>query len=340
MSGPGNLCNGANGPVPALCPRTIGVDEEPFETTFASRVLGSRVPGNFADGAAGHIGAFHDELTALADEGGSAFADETRYMADLLAGGSAAGEAAVQFRNAFGTVEQDLDVASTDHNTLYLRVDVRFTSANGRLGVDLAGANLTFFDELSPADAGGVGVRRDFLVGVERTGEGFAGTPDHLTLTGRNAVVSWVSVRNELPVVNPHDGRLYDFVVVENGVDAPEARRKADRLRFLGQAGTLVRGSDPALLGSLYDLFAVDTYAWLDAAGVPSAADAFEWGNGAPVDDGFWHSSATFDPDAFATHAVYAFPDDGSGVQLGHAAGATVRDGRPIGFFVDYGPAP
>ncbi len=261
-------------------------------------------------------------------------ADRVNLYQQLLSGGSRLDEAYVLFPQQEVTLRQTLEPGSRSHSRLVVRVFYAMPGNNGALEVRLKGQNL---DVTESVDPNGVGFRRELMFVAERSGDPDFGLADMLELSGKDVLVFTVSVRAEMPRRNPVNGHYYDYIVFDGGTDWEAAWAIAQRWTFQGRKGSLATfsGADFAAYNELREMFNPDTFVWLGAKGPPTNPKAFDWIDNVPFVYSSWYPGTTFDPDATEDSYLFAYPNT---FLFGHAPPSVTRQGKPFGFFIDYGP--
>ena len=306
---------------------------------FAARLLAPLIPPgvDLSDAATmtENISALSNEWRAATlEDNGDISADRVNLYQQVLSGGSRLDDAFVQFPAQEATLRQMLELGSRSHTRLVVRVFYAMPGNTGTLDVHLNGHNL---DVTESVDFNGTGFRRELMFIAKRDGEPDFGVPDTLELSGRDVRLFAVSVRAETPQRNPVNGHYYDYLVFDGGTDWEAAQAIAQRWTYRGRKGHLATfsGADAAAaFHELWRMFRPDTYVWLGAKGTPTDKKAFDWIQNVPFNFHPWHPGTLFDPNIREERYLFAYPNS----QFGHAPLSVTKQGRPFGFFIDYGP--
>jgi hypothetical protein len=214
----------------------------------------------------------NDQLQAILDEIDSAMAgmpaaeqaEYTEYINAIVGGQSGLTELYATFPlGELGLIQSNLDIRSRQYTDFLVRVDVEFTNSAGYIDVFVAGENLAETRRITAASSGLERTQMTFTVSRNSTVPR-AGLPDLVAIEGKDASLYSVSVRPHRVFEAP-TGRLYEFVVLPNGVSWEHARAVATRSKYFGLDGRLADPVDVATVTALANTLTPHLPVWVGA---------------------------------------------------------------------------
>ena len=269
--------------------------------------------------------------------GESRFDDRIKYYTAVSSGITTDADAYMQFGIKQGTIEQYVNPSVKNASSLLLRLDVEFLSENGKIVTGIKGPGLD--TEISgTAVSTGVSKRTtlEFYIDNNINPDNSTG-PVSLSLTGVDVRVYSVSLTDPRSILKAYNGKWYELMTVEQGMDWSQARAVAERTMYKGKRGRLALVNDIQLMNYLSEAFSLDTYAWIGAYGVANVNGElnFRTTNGDKVNQTLWHPYTKFKSNAEATHFVFMYPKH-EGVAIGHNEPGLVRNGLPFAYLIEY----
>ena len=343
-----------NAPGASPCLLANGEDEMPFQDVLYERMVSEQMGAaptlpelpagcdeaclsSAQTGAAEDMGQFAGAWSdAMGELGSNEFSDRTQYIQRIMSGGTHTGESFASFLEQDAVLSQRLAPASMLADRLFVEVDYRFRTPDGRLAVELEGHGLAGREERLAA-GNDFDSRQRIVMRVTREKQNGL-TPDALTISGRSVDVFRASVRHHEPLVSKINGRLYDLVLVEGGVDWAHANAVATRTVRNSRKGVLASLHDERVLAELVRRFEIDVPVWLGAQGGASSPQDFKWSDGTKFDFAPWAEDVEFSTGLGGRSYVYLDPGKRE-PSFRHSEQMTSIDGRPFAFLIDYGAA-